>query len=251
MTFLEPQAGCKRRFHIHPLMTQTQSFKCWAGYILKQKGDVRGHFSVVSKGVSETWMEEGIALYKAFALSSLEGRVPITRRTGQEEMYRFFVANFANLPFIPSFRQMLLWAVQSGSHVPKRFSTPGSGRGYNRAMSEAEWKCMIDPKGVTAADIDDLFFNTGYKHRYTDPASPPLEADAGALGRIFAVGGSRPDPVNAAIAAYANLSFQQAMDMSNATQAEQRSAAREALDEDLDATGTTGRRADAGKSIFS
>ena len=94
-----------------------------------------------------------------------------------------------------------------------------------------------------------FFFNTGYKHRYTDPASAPLEADAGALGRIFAVGGSRPDPVNAAIAAYANLSFQQAMDMSNATQADQRSAARDALDEDLDATDTTGRRCDAGTSI--
>ena len=210
LSFLSHPAGLKRRFQVKTLATGTQSFKCWAGYALKQRGDVRGHFAMVSKGVSETWLEEGVELYKAFALSSLEGRVPITRRTGQEEMYRFYQTNFSDLPFIPSFRLTLTWAVQvcffsffisietvlestvtnkyascffnlvqSGSCVPKRFSTPGSGRGYNRAMAEAEWKCMINPRGVVGADIDDLFFNTGYKHRYTDPRGHALTADAG------------------------------------------------------------------------
>ena len=42
------------------------------------------------------------------------------------------------------------------------------------------------------------------------------------------VGGSAPDPVKAAIAAYSTLTFQQAMDLSNATRADARAAAHEA-----------------------
>ena len=133
---------------INPLNTITQSFKCFAGYILKQRDDNRGNFAMCSKGLTAQWKEEALELYRAFALSALEGRIPITRRTGLEEMYRLYQSNFSQLPFLSPIRQMFYWSITSKSHVPKKFAIPSMGRGYNRAMVEAEWKMCVAPETV-------------------------------------------------------------------------------------------------------
>ena len=138
-------------------------------------------------------------------MSTLEGRCPLNRKNLISEMHRYHRGNYDSLPFRPTIRQLLFWAISSGTHVPEKFSLPGTGRGYNRVMIETEMKMVMYPKEVTMEDIDLLFFNTGWKTRYMDDHEP-MQASEGILG-----GGSRPDPMKH----FRNLSAKEALDLSN------------------------------------
>ena len=206
-SFLKLPEGITRgiRIQVKMLDCVSQSFKCWAGYAQKQKGDVRGHYAIASKGVDAEWLEGAIRLRKAHALSTLEGRIPLGRRNTVSEMFRFARSHMNDLPFQPTMRQLLFWAISSGSHVPEKWSTPSAGRGYNRAMVETELKCIMHPETITMDDIDLLFFNTGWKTRYHDDHEV-MTADQGILG-----GGSRPDPTKH----FRSFTYKEAVDLSN------------------------------------
>ena len=93
--------------------------------------------------------------------------------------------------------------------------------------------CVCVSVQVTYGDIDDLFFNTGPKNRYTDPSSPQLVADDGALSGFFTSDGvPMIDPLRAKKAAYARMTFKEAIDLNNGIRADLRVDAAENLTEE-------------------
>ena len=227
--------GQKRRFHVHPLNVVSQTFKCFTGYALKQRDDPRGHFRMVSKGVSATWLSEAYELYQAHKLTSLEGRIPLTRRNTLEEMFRYYQTNFANLPYIPTLRQLLKWSIQSKSHVPKGWCLAVTGRGFSLQMAEAEFIMMTNPSIVTYEHIDALFYAQPERGRYTDVTKrKPLTADAGILGNAFTAPPSDAPPRPRSKDSYENLSYKQALDISNSKKSQIRRDARDDFGDDVD-----------------
>ena len=199
----------------------SQTLKCWCGYAQKQKNDARGHYRELVKNMSRQWLTEAVELRKAHALNTLEGRIPINRRNAMEEMHRFYRMHFSSLPFRPTFRQLLFWGVQAGSYVPKNFSIPASGRGFCRAMAEAEFMMIMYPAETTLEHTDALFFNSGWKNRYTDDiGGPGIEATEGILGT------DERRPV-ATATPYRNYTYQEAIDCANSIRQQSLDAADE------------------------